>query len=120
MTARLVHVLWMGRNGSGRALMPAAAWAVVEQQTPDARDPGTRYPLWWQMSWACFCDTGTERSIGFGVGPIPYRAILEWGRWRGIGGANLTTLVHVVRRMDAKYLEIEAARAEAERKNRRG
>lgn len=88
---------------------------MVAAQTPEARDPGTRFPLWWEMAYACFCDCSTERSFGFGVGPIPYSKILEWGRWKQLGAVDLGDLVHIVRRMDAKWLELEAARAEAER-----
>lgn len=116
MTARLVHQLWMSRNGAPRDQMPPEAWAVVEAQTPEAREPPITRPLWTQIAFACFWDCSTERAIGFGgVGPIPYRAIVTWAD-RNVPRQHHRTLIDVVRRMDAKYLQIEAARAEAERK----
>lgn len=114
MTARLVHALWMSRHGAGRDLMPVAQWAEVERQTPEAVVPAVRFPVWGQLCFACFWDCSTERALGFGgVGPIPFTRILEWGKWKRLDGTDLRTLVEVVRLMDAKYLEIEAARAKA-------
>jgi hypothetical protein len=116
MTARLVHVEWMRRNGAGWDKVPASVKARTIEQTPEATDPGTRHPVWWQMAWSCFCDTSTERSLGFGVGPIPWSKIVEWGTLAGLTGSTLKDLVFIVRRMDAKWLELERIAAEAERK----
>lgn len=114
MTARLVHVLWLSRNP--RADMPEAAWALVQQQVPEARDVPLHHPAWWATAWGCFRACSTERSLGFGVGPIPWSRIRQWGESRGLTGSTLRTLEHVVQAMDNKYLELEATRAEAERK----
>jgi hypothetical protein len=93
--------------------MDPATWARVQASDPRYVAPPVSAPLWHQMAFACFYDTSTERSLGFGIGPIPYSKILEWGRWKRLAGRDLDDLVFIVRRMDAKWLELEAARMKA-------
>lgn len=109
MTARLTHEQWVSRNPV--ADMPPDVLARVRASEPKATPPTMRYPIWWQAAYACFCDCSTERSIGFGIGPIPSGAIRAWLAWKQIPEPTLTMLHDIVRRMDAKYLELEAARA---------
>lgn len=53
------------------------------------------------------------RSAGFGPGPIPYTAVVTWGREHYVSDADeLDDLVYLVFELDAAWLEYEANAAE--------
>lgn len=93
------------RRGLLEMGVPPADWPA------ELHEPPNLYPTWWEMARAAFHDLSTERVSVFGIGPIPWRAIVEWCRFNNVVGATARTLVLVVRRMDAAYLRIEAQRA---------
>lgn len=46
-------------------------------------------------------DLDSERNLGFGtVGPIPWRAQVEWAKHHGFGRAETEVLLSVLRRLD--------------------
>ncbi len=110
MTARLAYRLWMSRT-NGEAVLDACAQMGLPPP-PEAVEPPCNFPWWAQVCETCFWDCDTERERGWGIGPIPSSKIRGWCRAEQMR-PGLARIVHdVVRRMDAKYLEIEI---EAER-----
>jgi hypothetical protein len=93
---------------------PREAWP------PEAFPPPDPWPQWSRVCMVAFYDLSTERSYstGFGVsiGPIPWTPIDAWGRAHGLAGDVLRAFVAVIRRMDAAWLPIEAARLQREAK----
>lgn len=63
----------------------------------------------WQLS--------TERQIGFSVGPIPVSKIEEFGEKRGYDPITLDIFRHLIREVDAAYLDWLTK--EREKKNRK-
>lgn len=59
-----------------------------------------------------FDDLATCRQFGFGIGPIPWRDVVLYGRFHGFEGESLQLFVDVIRELDKLYL----ARIEEERK----
>lgn len=101
----------MRRNSTAWDILPEEGRALLRAQTPEATDPGCRFPIWWQLAYACFCEASSERQLGFGIGPIPSSAIYAFAARKRLSRGDADDLHGIVRRMDAKYLELEAARA---------
>lgn len=51
-----------------------------------------------------FWDLGTGRAIGFAIGPIPWRDIVEYADRHKLDEDVAGAFVYVIREMDAKYL----------------
>lgn len=113
MTARLTHVLWASRNPV--ADMPPEALARVRSEVPTARPVPVARPAWERLAFEAFWALDTERPRGWGIYPIPVSRIREWCRAEAPSPATARILEQVVRAMDRRYLEIEIARAEAEK-----
>ena len=64
-----------------------------------------------------FWDLSTEREVGFGVGPIPWSKIVEYGELEGLDLDVMRSFVRVVREMDTGYLKWQSD--EADKKRRR-
>lgn len=62
-------------------------------------------------AYACFRDLGGERSIGLGVGALPYRAIAAWAWDHDIrDGDGFDDLLIVVQHLDGIWLKDSAAK----------
>jgi hypothetical protein len=59
-----------------------------------------------ELYWVAFFDLTTCRPPGFeGALPIPWDAIDQWAQRHSIIGESFDGLVHMVRAMDAVFLE---------------
>lgn len=54
-----------------------------------------------------FDELNSEREIGMGFGPIPWRAADRWARRWGIEGATFEDLWFFVRELDSEWLTIK-------------
>ncbi len=52
-----------------------------------------------------FLDLDSNRNLGFGIGPIPFNSIIEYGKFFHFSERQNQDLVYYVRRMDAEYLK---------------
>ena len=59
-----------------------------------------------------FYKLSTERSVGMGVGPIPWSKIVQYGRHYGFEGVSLEVFCDIIERLDSHYV----AQAAKERK----
>lgn len=55
--------------------------------------------------YAAFCELTTCRPVGFGAGPIPWTAIMEWCDREGLDGPDRADFLYLVRSMDRAYLD---------------
>ena len=53
--------------------------------------------------WAAFWELSSERSFGFGIGPIPHSAIRLYADANGVRGDFMETFIGIIRRMDGEY-----------------
>ena len=53
---------------------------------------------------SAFIELGTCRQTAFGVGPIPFTAIVEYSKLYEVEDIN--EFIYVIRRMDKKYMEL--------------
>jgi hypothetical protein len=86
---------------------PPPSWYEEEPDYPPGLDFYMR--AFWQLS--------TERQIGFSVGPIPVSKIEEFGEKRGYDPITLDIFRHLIREVDAAYLDWLTK--EREKKNRK-
>lgn len=63
-----------------------------------------------ELYWKAFSDLSSDREIGMGIGPVPWRAIHEWGLRHNIVGDDFERLVLMVRGLDAVYIEKQASK----------
>lgn len=63
------------------------------------------------MYFAAFMDLTTERSFGFGEGPIPWSAVRQYCRDGDIVGDQLADMHYHVGKLDSVYLEYRAKQA---------
>lgn len=54
-------------------------------------------------------DLGTERTVGFAVGPIPWSRVVAWCEFHGLDREATQIVVHVIRRLDIDRAEARAA-----------
>jgi hypothetical protein len=54
-----------------------------------------------------FRDLNTTRSVGMGLGPIPWDRAREYGLYAGLDDANMPVFLAVMQAMDSLYLEWE-------------
>ncbi len=64
-----------------------------------------------EIYWKAFSDLSSDRDVGMGIGPIPWRAIHEWGLRNNIRGDDFERLVLMVRGLDAVYIEKQAKKS---------
>lgn len=62
-----------------------------------------------------FYELSTCRSVGMGVGPIPFTSVLEYSRIYDVG--DFEEFLYLIRRMDSRYLELERSRQEEKSRN---
>ena len=55
--------------------------------------------------WKAFHELTTERDLGFGVGPIPWQRIREYGDREGLDESEFETFREVIRALDTEYLK---------------
>ena len=95
----------MAKDGAILPVLAAAGEPPPDWSIP----PVLRHPTWVAIILAGFHDVSTERAIGFGMGPIPWSAIVARGATApplgpGLKGPRLAAFVHAVRRCDGVYL----------------
>lgn len=56
-----------------------------------------------EFTWAAFHDLSTCRPIGFGIGPISWQAIMEYGVFYEV--SDLHSFAWLMRTMDRAFLE---------------
>lgn len=64
---------------------------------------------------AAWHELATCRPVGFGVGLIPFTAIVAWAEVEGMDRESTTLLRRVIRYVDNERAKVEAARASLER-----
>lgn len=52
-----------------------------------------------------FFDLNSERSVGMDLGPIPWRAVHEYGQWLRLTDEELEDLHYHVKALDEAYIE---------------
>jgi hypothetical protein len=57
------------------------------------------------LFYLAFFDLTTERSMGFGEGPIPWSKIEDYARIKNITGDQKSDLHQFIREMDMVYLK---------------
>jgi hypothetical protein len=65
-----------------------------------------------------FFDLCSHRQIGFGEGPIPTLAILEYGRFYNCDDEDCEDLLFFVRKLDQVYLEHAAKKSKKAKKGK--
>lgn len=89
-----------------------------------AQAKGRELPTWY-MEEPCllpgdefylkaFWDLNTERAIGFSIGPIPWKSIVEYATWSQLADDVARTFVYTMREMDSAYLKHVADKQEKE------
>ena len=58
-----------------------------------------------QFTYVGFLELMSCRQIGFGLGPIPLTAIVEYGTIYGLDSEQLEDFIWLVLRLDTKYTE---------------
>lgn len=58
-----------------------------------------------ELFYAGFLDLTADRNIGFGVGPIPMTAILDYCLGHGIFGEQQEDFIWFIQRLDKLYLD---------------
>lgn len=66
-----------------------------------------------QLYLDAFYELDSERSYGFGAGPIPYTIILSYATTYELDAEQTEDLIYFVRRMDAAHLERMAEKNKA-------
>ncbi len=72
------------------------------------------------LYYYAFVDLSTCRSMGFGPGPIPWTAISEYARARGLEREQTDDLFYHIPLLDAAYLEHVHAKMKSEQNARVG
>ena len=80
--------------------LPVPSWAASEPELL----PGDEFYI------EAFFELSSCRSLGWGVGPIPWRDIVQYGRFYELEPDVLRMFIRVIRAMDTVYLEWEAKR----------
>lgn len=62
--------------------------------------PAPEYLFWWDAFW----ELSSERAMNMGVGPIPWRALREFGTDRGLGQEQFDMLRRIVRSLDRVFM----------------
>lgn len=75
---------------------------------PDAIANAPELLLGLQLYFSGFLDLNDERQIGFGNGPIPWRAMQQYCEVQGIEGEQKDDFFFLVKQMDAEYLKHHA------------
>lgn len=69
-----------------------------------------------QLVVDCWNTCGSERSIGFAVGPIPYRAVMHWCGERPYLDAELTdAIVRAINQLDSDRSKKEQSKQKPSR-----
>ncbi len=58
--------------------------------------------------WDAFWELSSERQIGMGLGPIPYRAVRAFANDHGVFGDHFDHFKMVIRLLDGEYLTRQA------------
>lgn len=58
---------------------------------------------WMGFFLTAFYRLSTERSVGMGVGPIPWSKIIDYGERYGFTGLSLDLFLDIIERMDSHY-----------------
>lgn len=66
-----------------------------------------------------FYDLSSCRSVGFAIGPIPWRDIVHYADWVGLETDVAAAFVVVIRAMDSGFLEWQEKEQERLQKQRR-
>lgn len=64
-----------------------------------------------------FWALSTERPVGWSIGPIPHRRVVEYGREHGLEPDVLESFVEVVRSMDSAFLKWHEEESKKNRAN---
>ncbi|ODM77797.1 phage tail assembly chaperone [Bradyrhizobium elkanii] len=67
--------------------------------------------LWFEAT--AFRELSTDRPVGFGRGPIPWRSIHHYAERYGLVQDDFDRFVEVIRAMDAAYLAYKTKPAES-------
>lgn len=90
---------------------PQAAWEAI----PERRRP--KVPIGHDDVWEAWSELSTCRPLTMGgEGPIPWTAIAQWSRDRGMSAYDADELRQLIRVMDSEYLTERAKQAEARAK----
>jgi hypothetical protein len=68
-----------------------------------------------ELFYLAFLSLNDERSIGFGEGPIPWRAMSEWCVANEVDEDTAADVFYHVKQMDAAYLKRLADKRKAEK-----
>ena len=72
------------------------------------------------FAWRAFWELSSDRSVGFGVGPIPFTAIARYADRYGVGERDaFERFLELIRGMDAAYLKDTEERREREARQAR-
>ncbi len=61
-----------------------------------------------------FIELGSCRSIGFGVGPIPWTAMREYARWMRMDRQDAADFFWIMQKMDEAYLKFQKEKSDQE------
>ena len=65
--------------------------------------------------WNAYKHLSTDRSSGFGPGPIPWSSVEDYGRRHELDDETMADLHHHVRAMDTAYLEYTSRKIDSGR-----
>lgn len=85
---------------------------------PDAIQNAPELILGLEFAWNAYWDLCSCRDYGFGSGPIPWTAILDYCRAHELDSDDREDFIYLIRAMDKAHLGY--IDAEREKKNNRG
>jgi len=80
------------------------------QPIPDKFANPPELPVGTEFYFDSFFELSTERSIGFGEGPIPITSILQYARYHDLDDSLEYELIFFVRQLDFHYLQYQASK----------
>lgn len=75
---------------------------------PNAIANAPELQLGLELFFGAFMDLTSERHVGFGEGPIPWRAVREWCNEHEVLGLQRDDVQYHVNKLDTVYLEHRA------------
>jgi hypothetical protein len=63
-----------------------------------------------ELYFQAFMELSTCRGVGFGEGPIPWTAMMQWAVHNSLSDDQTDTLVYIMHEMDGAYLRHMAAK----------
>jgi hypothetical protein len=65
------------------------------------------------LYWRAFWEMSSDREIGMGVGPIPWRTVNDWCLRNDIWGEDFERLLTILRGMDGEFMKRQGGKGKS-------